>query len=226
MATDFPILYNYAEFEIYNDYSRNKNINDNIKIEEKYSDFLDYLKKLIIKNREKNCLGSKYSYEASLETILPIKYKDILYNKKPCGNLFSYILYEDISKYLENRKIFIFCYFRDKQHEMICYKSDHPEFIAYHLQIDKYDYLIYKNISKIPKLEQEISSLQQTNQDILKKLDEQIQLNSKLCERIFEMKEEKFKDEKILNNPVSNINNEINALHNSIKIIKDMIKNK
>ena len=44
------------------------------------------------------------------------------------------------------------------------------------------------------KLELKISSLKQTNQDILKKLEEQIQLNSKLCERIFEMKEEKFKE--------------------------------
>jgi hypothetical protein len=49
---------------------------------------------------------------------------------------------------------------------------------------------------EITELKLEISSLKQTNQDILKKLEEQIQLNSKLCERIFEMKEEKFKEEK------------------------------
>jgi len=46
---------------------------------------------------------------------------------------------------------------------------------------------------EINELKSEISSLKETNQDILKKLEEQIQLNSKLCERIFEMKEEKFK---------------------------------
>lgn len=49
---------------------------------------------------------------------------------------------------------------------------------------------------EVNNLRIDISSLKETNQDILKKLEEQIQLNSKLCERIFEMKEEKFKDEK------------------------------
>ena len=47
---------------------------------------------------------------------------------------------------------------------------------------------------EITELKSEISSLKQTNQDILKKLEEQIQLNSKLCERIFEMKEQQFKE--------------------------------
>jgi hypothetical protein len=40
----------------------------------------------------------------------------------------------------------------------------------------------------------EISELKKTNEDILKKLDDQIKLNAKLCDRIFEMKEEKFKE--------------------------------
>jgi hypothetical protein len=52
-----------------------------------------------------------------------------------------------------------------------------------------------KLCDKSPNLEKEVSSLKQTNQDILKKLEEQIELNSKLCKRIFEMKEDKFKDE-------------------------------
>ena len=47
---------------------------------------------------------------------------------------------------------------------------------------------------EITELKSEIFSLKQTNQDILKKLEEQIQLNSKLCERIFEMKEQQFKE--------------------------------
>jgi hypothetical protein len=46
-------------------------------------------------------------------------------------------------------------------------------------------------------IQSEISTLKETNQDILKKLEEQIELNSKLCQRIFEMKEEKLKDEKV-----------------------------
>jgi len=40
----------------------------------------------------------------------------------------------------------------------------------------------------------EISELKKTNEDILKKLDDQIKLNAKLCDRIFEMKEEKFRE--------------------------------
>jgi hypothetical protein len=72
------------------------------------------------------------------------------------------------------------------------------EYIYYYMSCTRSEYYLNNIILEIPKLEQKISSLEQTNQDILKKLEEQIQLNSKLCERIFEMKEEKFKeDEKI-----------------------------
>jgi len=39
--------------------------------------------------------------------------------------------------------------------------------------------------------------LEQTNEYLMKNLKEQIEINNKLCQRIFEMKEEKFKDEKI-----------------------------
>lgn len=60
-----------------------------------------------------------------------------------------------------------------------------------HTSIDNQLIDVRKEISE---LKLEISSLKQTNQDILKKLEEQIQLNSKLCHRIFEMKEEKFKE--------------------------------
>jgi len=40
----------------------------------------------------------------------------------------------------------------------------------------------------------EISELKKTNEDVLKKLDDQIKLNAQLCDRIFEMKEEKFRE--------------------------------
>jgi paraquat-inducible protein B len=49
---------------------------------------------------------------------------------------------------------------------------------------------------EIANLKSEVSSLKETNEYLMKNLKEQIQLNSKLCERIFEMKEDKFKNEK------------------------------
>ena len=87
----------------------------------------------------------------------------------------------DIVKYLSLLKINVF--YQNKE-------------IYYSFSVTNHDYYFHKNILKIPQLEQKISLLEQTNQDILKKLEEQIQLNSKLCERIFEMKEEKFREEK------------------------------
>jgi len=59
---------------------------------------------------------------------------------------------------------------------------------------DNYEIILGRII--LNKINKKFIKLEQTNQDILKKLEEQIQLNSRLCERIFEMKEEKFKDEK------------------------------
>jgi hypothetical protein len=50
---------------------------------------------------------------------------------------------------------------------------------------------------EIANFKSEVSTLKETNEYLIKNLKEQIQLNSKLCERIFEMKEEKFKEEKI-----------------------------
>ena len=68
--------------------------------------------------------------------------------------------------------------------------------MIYGLSGSEYEYYIHKNILKIPKLEQKIINLEETNEYLMKNLKEQIEINSKLCERIFEMKEEKFKDEK------------------------------
>ena len=49
---------------------------------------------------------------------------------------------------------------------------------------------------EIIDLKLEVSTLKETNEYLMKNLKEQIEINSKLCERIFEMKEEKFKNEK------------------------------
>jgi len=49
---------------------------------------------------------------------------------------------------------------------------------------------------EIINLKSEVSSLKETNEYLMKNLKEQIEINNKLCQRIFEMKEEKFKDEK------------------------------
>ena len=50
---------------------------------------------------------------------------------------------------------------------------------------------------EIIDLKSKVSSLEQTNEHLMKNLKEQIEINNKLCHRIFEMKEEKFKNEKI-----------------------------
>jgi len=47
---------------------------------------------------------------------------------------------------------------------------------------------------KMYKLQRMIEKISRSNEDILKKLDDQIRLNAKLCDRIFEMKEEKFRE--------------------------------
>lgn len=48
--------------------------------------------------------------------------------------------------------------------------------------------------SQLLETKKEISELKKTNKDILEKLEDQIKLNSQLCDRIFEMKEEKFRE--------------------------------
>ena len=47
---------------------------------------------------------------------------------------------------------------------------------------------------EIADLKSEVSTLKETNEYLMKNLKEQIEINNKLCERIFEMKEEKFKE--------------------------------
>jgi len=129
-------------------------------IEEKYSEFLDWLQKDWI---------SKYEYY----TIISEKYNKCIPN--------NYIdlkcdIDNKLLKYLKKRYFEI----RGCRGQYCCNKS-----CSLNVHIDINPIIINK-----------ITNLEKTNQDILKKLEEQIQLNSKLCQRIFEMKEEKFKDEK------------------------------
>ena len=155
------------------DYSKLKNIKyipkedyiNEKEIETKYSKFLDWLQDDIEKRELANTICDR-------SASIPIIFKDILFkNQSHRGN---YYPYEDIRKYLNNLKIDIVYTFKDG------YTN-----IYYTFTCDSYTYYIHQNIQKI-------SSLEQTNLYILKKLEEQIQLNSKLCERIiFEMKHEK-----------------------------------
>jgi hypothetical protein len=129
-------------------------------IEEKYSEFLDWLKKdWISKNEYYTIISEKY------HKCIPNNYIDL---KCDIDN--------KLLKYLKKRYFEI----RGCRGQYCCNKS-----CSLNVHIDINPIIINK-----------ITNLEQTNKDILKKLEEQIQLNSKLCERIFEMKEEKFKNEK------------------------------
>jgi len=188
MSKDYSILYELATEEI-----------NEKEVEEKYSEFLDSLKESLKSINEKKYLEQLFLRSTAYLGCnkIDIKFKKIIFNNKaePNGK-YVYKLFEDISKYLERRKIKIGYYFHDDC-RLNSSSIQKNESIHYYISCTQSEYYLNNNILKIPKLEQKISLLEQTNQDILKKLDEQIQLNSKLCERIFEMKEEKFKDKKI-----------------------------
>jgi len=172
------------------DYSKLKNIKNiewdinEKEIETKYSEFLDWL----VDDINKKELTNDYiNTNITDNRNIPLIFTDILFTKRSDQKFYD--INKEIEKYLINLKIRI----------VGDYSKTIPYYIScirYVFTCDPYNYHIHKNILKIPQLEKEISELKQTNQDILKKLEEQIQLNSKLCERIFEMKEEKFKDEK------------------------------
>jgi hypothetical protein len=53
---------------------------------------------------------------------------------------------------------------------------------------------MYKLQKMIEAQQYTIEKISRTNESILNKLDEQIKLNAQLCDRIFEMKEEKFRE--------------------------------
>jgi hypothetical protein len=186
MSTDYSILYNLS-------WNMSSEAKENKEVEEKYFEFLNCLKELFEKN--KLLIIDRMNHENNI----PIKFKDLIFLRKDGYNgTYNYCLHNDLNIYLDYRKINIYFYFKDCQNNKNpygnSYHKDTPEFISFSVSNNLYEYILNKNILKIPKLEQKISSLEQTNQDILKKLEEQIQLNSKLCERIFEMKEEKFKE--------------------------------
>jgi len=186
------------------DYSKLKNIKtefydnfiDEKEIEEKYNEFLDWFKN-DIEEKESNY----DTINSSSPKIIPISFKDLLFKTIAIQGEKTYIysLNNDIQKYLDLRMIKIDFHFKNSANT-----HNQNEFISYKLSCPNLDYYIHKNILKIPNLEQQISELKQTNEEILNKLQEQIKLNeefsklnNKLCERIFEMKEEKFKNEKI-----------------------------
>ncbi len=183
MSKDYSILYELAKEEI-----------NEKEVEEKYSEFLDWLKESLKSINEKSIYMLFKRKDNWTNNKIDIKFKNIIFNKEAeCDGKYVYKLFEDISEYLERRKIKIGYYFHD------CFNPyvQKNESIHYYMSCTQSEYYLNNNILKIPKLEQKISLLEQTNQDILKKLEEQIELNSKLCQRIFEMKEQQFKDEKI-----------------------------
>jgi hypothetical protein len=185
------------------DYSKLKNLNiektiivDNYnekEVEEKYSEFLDWLKDDIEK---KESLNTVINLQQS--TVVPYTFLHLLF---PRQTIERQQLYSDIEIYLKNKKIDIF------------HTNDGLEYkIIYRLSCSNQEYHNYKN--KLKKLDEDkqqksnidtcknniahmsrrIFDLESENSLILKKLEEQIQLNSKLCERIFEMKEDKFRE--------------------------------
>jgi len=186
MSKDYSILYELAKEEI-----------NEKEVEEKYSEFLDWLKESLKSINEKSIYMLFKRKDNWTNNKINIKFKNIIFNKEAeCDGKYVYDLFEDISKYLERRKIKIGYYFHDDC-RLNPSSTQKNESIHYYISCTPSEYYLNNNILKIPKLEQKISSLEQTNQDILKKLEEQIELNSKLCQRIFEMKEQQFKDEKI-----------------------------
>jgi len=133
---------------------------DEKEIEEKYSEFLEWLKKdWMSKNEYYTIISEKY------HKCIPNNYIDL---KCDIDN--------KLLKYLKKRYFEI----RGCRGQYCCNKS-----CSLNIHIDINPIIINK-----------ITNLEKTNKDILKKLEEQIQLNNKLCERIFEMKEEKFKNDK------------------------------
>jgi hypothetical protein len=187
------------------DYSKLKNLNtenfnDNInlserEVEEKYSKFLDWLIEDI---EQKESINININLQIS--TIVPYSFLDLLF---PRETIERQELYVDINLYLKSKKIEVI-HSHDGRGYKIIYRlsCSNQEYYNYKKQLkkieedkqQKIDIHICKN--NIADMSRRIFDLELENSSILKKLEEQIQLNSKLCERIFEMKEEKFREEK------------------------------
>jgi len=176
MSKDYSILYELAKEEI-----------NEKEVEEKYSEFLDWLKEHIEKNM---IIKSKYGFN------IPNKFYKLLGTIFVCPirKIEYFSILKDIEKYLFRRNIILKGEIVNKGELHSNKKWDEERITLFMNEKNNFEYFL--GIEK-QKIEQKISSLEQTNQDILKKLEEQIELNSKLCQRIFEMKEEKLKDEKV-----------------------------
>jgi hypothetical protein len=191
MAKDYSKLKNLKIEEIIyydNSYDYEK------EIEEKYSKFLDWLIEDIEKKE-----SLKTFIDLQQSTFVPYSFLDLLF---PRETIDRQQLYSDINLYLKNKKI-----------DVIHFNDGRGYKIIYRLSCSNQEY--YNHINKLKKIEEDkqqfidinicknniadmsrrIFDIENENSSILKKLEEQIQLNNKLCERIFEMKEEKFKEE-------------------------------
>jgi hypothetical protein len=193
MAKDYSKLKNLKIEEIIyydNSYDYEK------EIEEKYSKFLDWLIEDIEKKESLNPIIDLHQ-----STFVPYSFLDLLF---PRLTIDRQQLYSDINLYLKNKKIDVI-HFNDGRENKIIYRlsCSNQEYYNHKNKLRKLDEEKQQKIdidtckSNIADMSRRIFDIELENSSILKKLEEQIQLNSKLCERIFEMKEEKFKNEKI-----------------------------
>ena len=182
-------------------YLNTENFNNNYicnekEVEEKYKEFLDWL---IDDIEKKEVLNTTINLQQA--TFIPYSFVDLLF---PNDSLTRYNLYGDIYSYLNTRKIEL-THFNDGNEKKIFSKlsCSNQEYYNHKNKLKKIDEEIQQKLdinmckNNIADMSRRIFDLESENSSILKKLEEQIQLNNKLCQRILEMKEEKFKDEKI-----------------------------
>jgi len=206
------------------DYSKLfQNEDDEKEIEEKYSQFLDWL----VENID-NDMFINISKIRLVSKFIPTEFNEILheYHNNGQGRIILRIK-PDIDHYLYKRHIKIRSSGKDENRKIlleleiinnIYFSNPNYRFYKQNLDID----MCKSNIADMSK---RIFDLENENTSIMKKFEEQIELNSKLCQRIFEMKEEKFK-EVIINKPITSFPDEIYALQNKIRILEEMIKDR
>jgi len=182
---------NFDHKYIYNDEKEKE-------IELKYKEFLDWLMDDIEKKESVSSI-----IDLQYGTYVPYSFLDLLFSN---DSKERYNLYGDIYHYLNTkRKIQLSHYDNGNGEYKIYYKLSCSNEQYYNhkkklqiLEEEKQQKIDIENCkNNIADMSRRIFDLENENSSILKKLEEQIQLNSKLCERIFEMKEEKFKNEKI-----------------------------
>ena len=201
MSKDYSILYELAKEEI-----------NEKEVEEKYSEFLDWLKEHIEKNM---IIKSKYGFN------IPNKFYKLLGTIFVCpikGYEYFSIL-KDIEKYLFRRNIILKGEIVHKGELHTNKKWDEERITLFINEKNNFEYFL--GIEK-QRINLKISSLEQSNQDILKKLEEQIQLNTnlhyklpKLEEQISELEQtnkeilNKLQEQIKLNEEFSKLNNEL-----------------